>query len=100
MKKVKEILYEKFTDHSDPIKDMDIGALKVYAIKVNLADEEWQTNQGVDIIVARSKKQARETWNTSLKHTYFDNSKPEISEIIEIDINKKGFYHIEDAGVE
>jgi len=100
MKKVKEILYEKFIETSDPIKDMDIGALKVFAITVDLADEEWQIGQGVDIIIARSKKQAREIWNKSCRTEYFQNSKPVISEIKELDISNKGYYHIQDAHVE
>jgi len=96
-----KLIYEKFKEHSDPIKDMDIGALKVFAIRVNLENEEWQMSRGVDIVVAKSKKQAREIWNMTPKTAhYWTTSGPKIEEIKEIDITQKGFYHIEDAAVE
>jgi len=98
MKIVKENINEKFAEHTDPIKDMDIGALRVYAITVKLTTEQWQTGDGVDIVVARSKKQAKEIWLAEGNKLYY--GKPAIREIKEINITKKGFYHIEDAAVE
>jgi len=87
-----------FTEDSDPIKDMDIGALRVYAIRVKLKDEDWQMSRGVDIVVARSKKQAGEIWLTQVDKLYY--GEPLIEEIKEINTTKKGFYHVEDAAVE
>jgi len=49
MKKVKEILYEKFEKESDPIKDMDIGGIDFYDEYIerykqeeNRLYKEWQ----------------------------------------------------------
>jgi hypothetical protein len=100
MKRVREHIDEEFKENSDPIKDMDIGSLKVFVIRVNLVDEEWQISKGVDIVIARTEKQAISIWKKTHKEHYFHNAQTEIEEIKELDITKIGYHHIEDAAVE
>jgi len=96
VKIIREQLYEKFEEKSDPIKDMRIG-LKVFAILTDVVDEEWQINPGVDIIFAGSEKEAREIWKSKSKPYY--NQKLEIGLIYELDMNEN-YHSILDPAVE
>lgn len=95
-----KLIYEKFKEESDPIKDMGIGALNVFVIEVDYKDEEWQTNPGVDIVLAHTKEQARKIWVANHHKHYYDAENPTITKISQIKFDKPNFYHILDVGVE
>lgn len=99
IKIVKEHINEKFTESGDPIKDMGIGALRVFVIEVDLPEDEWQVNEGIDIVIARNEEEAKNIWRKHSPPYYYD-QKTKMQNIVEIDMNAPKFHHILDAHTE